>query len=174
MRIHILNRSFNSCHTGWHFSSCQSQESSHGSLEMKDSSFLIFEPVKKMSVLHHRQGRVKGFSFYQLPSSTGRLSLLKFCCNVVSLFSTSIFMWTALLNLLTACWHPSCGFTSQLSTLTHSCARVNQDYNSFIPVTGNPWNSFPFYFLFPMTWMPSRGEHQDNIFLILSLDLFTF
>ena len=73
------------------------------------------------------------------------------------LFSTAIFMLTALLNiltallnLLTACLHPSYGFAAQgflLLTYPYSVhlsnAGVNQYTHSFIPNTGKLWNYLP-------------------------------
>ena len=65
------------------------------------------------------------------------------------LFSTAIFMLTALLNFLTACPHSSRGLTARLFTSSHPYsvhlpnARVNQYFHSFISYTGNLWNSLP-------------------------------
>ena len=90
----------------------------------------------------------KIFRIINSPPLTDCLDSLSYRCNVASFInflSVHIFMLTALLNLLTACLHPSHGLTAQDTSHPYSVhlsnAKFNQYFHSFIPYTGKLWNS---------------------------------
>ena len=93
------------------------------------------------------------------------------------LFSTAIFMLTALLNLLTASLHPSHTLAAQyfllLLILILSNERVNQYLHSFIPYTGKLWNFLPLSVFPPAYDLNSFKRGVSNVKLELhSLLLF--
>ena len=94
------------------------------------------------------------------------------------LFSTAIFMLNVLLNLLTACFHPSCGFAAQgfLLLIPFPSIFLKQELTSIFTLSSLTLVNCGILFLclffhLPLTWTLSKEECQDTSHVKLDLHL---
>lgn len=99
---------------------------------------------------------VKSYALHQLPFfnclSLSSHSLLQCCIHFYSFH-----YFHALLNLFTACIHPSHGSATPYSFISSSCCKSLQLYSSFICFTGKLWKSFYNCFLLYMRCSFEKG-----------------